>query len=250
MAQKLRILLYFLCSGGLIIYGGLIKDIANGINTNTCEFQRDTLVNWFVFINCVFGIMHLCFATYILHIYINSFVDDPKIKNTGLLALSLHFILGTTFIISVVREAHFGSSYLPPENNECKVLYNLMFYNMYIIYTFPVPHILVILIVAAGLYITCVILFNIIAGVGVCCCNIFIAKNHTPQQIPNATPPAIPSALVIDIPDRDTECPICFEQLNENTYIILYCGHILCKECRGKIWRCPLCRAVLMESVC
>jgi hypothetical protein len=39
-----------------------------------------------------------------------------------------------------------------------------------------------------------------------------------------------------------TDCPICFETLTNDNMDVPNCGHLLCKECRSKIDKCPLCK--------
>ena len=45
------------------------------------------------------------------------------------------------------------------------------------------------------------------------------------------------------VPNDDTECPVCFETLEDKEWIIRRCGHAFCKDCASQFGiNCPLCR--------
>ena len=44
-------------------------------------------------------------------------------------------------------------------------------------------------------------------------------------------------------PFVETECPVCWEELQPRTAVVLRCKHMMCKCCRPKVNTCPLCRA-------
>lgn len=40
-------------------------------------------------------------------------------------------------------------------------------------------------------------------------------------------------------------CPVCLDLTTETTFHLTVCGHILCKDCRLRVGRCPICRTTL-----
>lgn len=39
-----------------------------------------------------------------------------------------------------------------------------------------------------------------------------------------------------------TECPVCWDELQLKTTVVLKCKHMMCKSCKPRISSCPLCR--------
>lgn len=41
-----------------------------------------------------------------------------------------------------------------------------------------------------------------------------------------------------------SDCPVCFEAINEASAFVGYCGHVICRECQEKLptKECPICK--------
>jgi hypothetical protein len=67
-------------------------------------------------------------------------------------------------------------------------------------------------------------------------------------------PPTLPSHITTEFMEmaerlnKEHTCPCCFELVSATTIHITWCGHILCKECYGRLppeeskKKCPICR--------
>lgn len=63
-------------------------------------------------------------------------------------------------------------------------------------------------------------------------------------------PPTIPIPMVkTDKKWVETECPVCYGEINDENFVHLECKHEFCKECIVTMWntncqkKCPMCRA-------
>jgi hypothetical protein len=48
------------------------------------------------------------------------------------------------------------------------------------------------------------------------------------------------------------DCPVCFETYHNDAIhfpMLFPCGHTVCKQCRTKLWKCPICQKVSSFSV-
>ena len=50
--------------------------------------------------------------------------------------------------------------------------------------------------------------------------------------------------------NKELNCPICFDNFNENEVEKYSCNHLTCKDCNSKILdnKCPICRIMLSGS--
>lgn len=39
-----------------------------------------------------------------------------------------------------------------------------------------------------------------------------------------------------------TNCPVCLEAMTKEKTTVPTCGHLICKDCRPRVERCPLCK--------
>jgi len=61
-----------------------------------------------------------------------------------------------------------------------------------------------------------------------------------------APAPACRCGQLLEALEQQLECPVC---LSTNLGQVFQChrGHTMCARCRGRLWRCPLCRADLFS---
>ena len=38
------------------------------------------------------------------------------------------------------------------------------------------------------------------------------------------------------------DCPVCFNEMTKDNTFVALCGHLICKTCRGRLIKCPLCK--------
>jgi hypothetical protein len=88
-------------------------------------------------------------------------------------------------------------------------------------------------------------------------------RNHIIQQLIQENIEKETNKKIVDIPKhivtelcclytirkKFPECLICLENVSHKTLTITGCGHILCKNCRTKIDKCPICRHTLEEFI-
>jgi hypothetical protein len=44
------------------------------------------------------------------------------------------------------------------------------------------------------------------------------------------------------------ECPVCYENMKETTFVMTNCCHTLCNDCHSKCVFCPICRDVYLDK--
>ena len=44
------------------------------------------------------------------------------------------------------------------------------------------------------------------------------------------------------------ECPVCYENMKETTFVMTNCCHTLCNDCHSKCVFCPICRDTYIDK--
>jgi hypothetical protein len=80
-----------------------------------------------------------------------------------------------------------------------------------------------------------------------------IRPNSILPPTPTPPPPHIYEVFKTVKPCNIEECPVCYESINDDTYVHLNCNHEFCKTCvktimkRPEQKKCPMCRSCITE---